>query len=215
MTATDATINPYPAGDTSSARFALEASDLGLGRLVSTQGVACRIGDVEIIPAVIVREPTIKDATKAIRRVSHSGSGPLVLVNAGDASFNRSLLAFPGVHILRHLHKAQKGSFDHVSARIAAERGVAVDIDLRPLLVMSGLQRQKVLKTYRDILSLHRKYRFMLTLSSNAWSWLEMRGPSEATAICRLFGMDESEVLLAFENIDRILSPVSTVRVVG
>jgi ribonuclease P/MRP protein subunit RPP1 len=215
MTATDATVNPYPAGDTSIARFALEASALGLGRLVSTSGQACRIGGVEIVPAVIVREPCFRDASKEVRRVSGQEKHPLVLVNAGDVSFNRSMLAFPGVDILRHLHKSQKQSFDHVSARIAAEKGVAIDLDIRPLMVTSGRPRQKILKTYREILKLHRKYGFMVTISSNAWSWLELRSPGDITAICGLFGMEEDEVAGALSSVDHILEPEQAVRVVA
>ena len=57
----------------------------------------------------------------------------ILIVNAGDNGFNRAVLQVRGVHILRHLHKTEKNSFDHITARMAAERGVAVDLDVRPI----------------------------------------------------------------------------------
>ncbi len=215
MTATDATVHPYPGGDTSLSRFALEASSMGFDRLLSTAGEAGRFAGVEITPAVIIREQTLKGATRVIRKACESDIRPVIMVNARDVAFNRGVLGFPGLDVLRHLHKSQKPSFDHVSARIACERGVAIDIDIRPLLVTSGHHRQKVLKTYRDILALHRKYGFLLTVSSNAWSWLEMRSPEDMAAICSLFGMSHQETIAALNSPERVLTHESPVRVIS
>lgn len=215
MTATDATVHPYPGGDTSLSRFALEAASLGYDRLLSTAGPACRMGGVEITPAVIIREQTLKGATRIIRKACESDVRPVIMVNARDVAFNRAVLSFPGLDVLRHLHKSQKPSFDHVSARMASERGVAIDIDIRPLLVTSGHHRQKVLKTYRDILGLHRKYGFMLTVSSNAWSWLEMRSTPDMAVICSLFGMTREETAAALSSPERLLTHESPVRVIS
>jgi len=148
-----------------------------------------------------------------VRRV---GSGAeVVLVEGGDLSFNRGVLSIRGIHILRQIHRTPRNAFDHIAARMAAERSVAIDIDLQPLVQGRGSVRQRALQRYADILRLQRHFRFPLTVSSSARSILDLRSPRECAALCSLFGMQESEVRAALSTVGRLLSPRGAVRVVA
>jgi ribonuclease P/MRP protein subunit RPP1 len=214
MDLTDACVFPYPAGDSSLRRLAIEAGELGLTGIVAIgEGLSGGQGSVSVIPGALVRETSVKGLLAELRRMARDAQ--IVLVNAGDNAFNRTAITQRRVQVIRHVHKAERDAFDHVTARMAADRGVAVDLSLRPLIQMRGPARQKVLQRYREIMVLQRRFRFPLTISSNALSVLEQRSVREMTGLCSLFGMTEEEVLEALGTIGRILDGARPVRVVA
>ena len=210
---TDACIHPYPAGNSSARRMVLEAGEMGFRAIVIPGAVPGEYNGVRIIPAIIISETDIRKVTGQIRK---RGNGvTLVLVDAGDNGFNRAVLTQRGVHCIRRIHRAPKNAFDHVSARLAEENGIAVDIDLSPLIQEKGVLRQKILYRYHDLMKLHSRYRFPLTLSSNACSVLDLRSPEEIRLLCTLFGMDKEDTNLALRTVWTLLSPAEQVMVVS
>jgi ribonuclease P/MRP protein subunit RPP1 len=212
MTLTDTCVHPYPVGDSSIRRMALEARQLGLGGLVAIDTPPGIIGGIKVTRGVIITATQVREVIAALRRVPRKDT--LVMVNATDPGFVRAAIGLKNVHILRHVHRAEKYAFDHVAARMAAEQGVAVDFDLRPVIYYRGVPRQKVLQKYMDVLTLHHRYEFPLTLSTNACSILDMRGPRELRSLSMLFGMDEETFSSLFTCVDRLLSPPYPVRVI-
>ena len=81
----------------------------------------------------------------------------MVSVSARDNGFNRAVIGLKGVHILRGIHAADKTAFDHVTAKMAADNNVAVDIDLSVLIAARGIARQRAIHRYRDILILEQQ----------------------------------------------------------
>jgi ribonuclease P/MRP protein subunit RPP1 len=136
------------------------------------------------------------------------------MVSSGDLAFNRGVIGLPGVRVLRGIHRSPRAAFNHVTAREAEARGVAVELDLSPLVGDRGIQRQRAISRYRDLLDLHRRYHFPLTLASNARSILGQRSVRDMVLLSRLFGMEEDEVTGALSSLDSILAGRSPVRVV-
>ncbi|MGA9206115.1 RNase P subunit p30 family protein, partial [Methanoregula sp.] len=97
--------------------------------------------------------------------------------------------------------------FDHVVARIAAENITAIDIDLSPLISGRGHPRQKAIHRYLDLMVLHRRFEFPLTISSSARSVLGLRAVREVAGLCSLFGMDETDVREALAGVGRATEP--------
>jgi len=192
MTTTDACLHPYPDGNSSLRRMALEAGALGFDSIVVPDAPPQEYFGVRVIPAILIAELNPRVISGLIR--ANGQKQPLVMVNAGENGFNREILNLKGIHILRQVHKTRKNSFDHVSARLAAERGVAVDIDLSPIIHSSGLSRQRVMQRYNDLVTLFNRYRFSLTLSSNACSILDLRSVEEICLLCGLFSLEEDDV---------------------
>ena len=205
MKITDACVYPYPCGDSSVRRMALEAKALGFDRLVAADTPSGEFYGIEIYPGILIRDSTVKDLISCIKRERNNKA--VVSVQAGDNGFNRSAINLKGVHILRGLHSADKNAFDHVAAKMAADNRVAIDLDLSPLISGRGFTRQRAMPRYRDILVLERRYEFPLTISSHARSILDMRAVREITGLCSLVGMDTPDVEMAFFGVDIITTP--------
>ena len=202
---TDASVHPYPAGNSSLRRMALEAGELGFDSIVAVEIPRQILGGIQVLSGVIIKELQIKDVIAAVKKKERSSD--VIFVNAGDNSFNRAVLTLSGVHVLRHIHKTHRSSFDHVTARIAAERQIALDIDIYPLVHLRGVHRQRTLRWYEDLVRLRKHYPFPLTISSNAHSVLDLRSPRELINLCALFGMSPEDVESALSALDRLISP--------
>lgn len=214
MKIADACVYPYPAGDSSARRLALEARSLGYDSIVAIDAPATEYCGVCVVPGIILTGMPAKDVQNRVKR--SRGSGTVVSVLMGDNGFNRAVLGTRGVHILRGIHAADKHAFDHVAAKIAADNSTALDIDLSALICQRGHARQKAIHRYLDLLILHRRFEFPLTISSSARSVLGMRAVREVTGLCSFLGMDESDVEEALAGVGRVLTPPEPdVKVIG
>jgi ribonuclease P/MRP protein subunit RPP1 len=192
--------------------MALEAGALGFDSIVVPDAPSLEYHGVRVIPAILIAEPNPRVIPGLLR--TNEEKRALVIVNAGENGFNRAILNLKGIQIIRHVHKTRKNSFDHVSARLAAERGVAVDIDLFPIIHSSGLTRQRVMQRYRDLIMLYQRYRFHLTFSSNACSILDLRSVEEICRLCGLFGMEEDDVRAGLGTAGALLDQKGPVTVI-
>ena len=213
MKITDACVFPYPAGDSSVWRFALEARLLGYDSIVAADTPAATICGVDVIPGMILGGIPAKEVQGRAKKTR--GTGTVLSAQMGDNGFNRAVAGTSGVHILRGIAAADKQAFDHVAAKIAADNATALDIDLSPLIFGRGHLRQKAIHRYLDLMVLYRRFEFPLTLSSSARSVLGLRAVREATGLCSLFGMDETDVQAALAGVSRVIgSGGETVRVI-
>lgn len=205
MKITDAAVCPYPDGDSSVRRLALEAAALGFDSLVAIGAPAATYGNVEVRSGLFIRNAGIKDILAHVKRVKDSGT--VVSVKAGNAGFNRGIVGLRGVHILRGIHAADKNAFDHVTAKMAADNRVAIDIDLSCLIAARGITRQRAVQRYRDVLVLERRFGFPITLSTYARSVLELRAVREISGLCSLLGMDIPDVERALAGAGMVTAP--------
>ena len=205
MKITDACVYPYPAGDSSVRRLALEARSCGYDSIVASDTPASEICGITVIPGIFVTGIPAKDVQNRVKKSRSTGA--VVSVQMGDNGFNRAVAGTTGVHILRGIGAADKRAFDHVAARIAADNITAIDIDLSPLISGRGHLRQKAIHRYLDLMVLHRRFEFPLTISSSARSVLGLRAVREVTGLCSLFGMDETDVCAALAGVGRVTEP--------
>ena len=208
MKITDACVYPYPRGDSSVRRLALEARQLGYDSIVAVDTPACEADGVTILSGLVITDMPVKDVTNQIKR--GKGQGVVVSVQARDNGFNRAVCGLKGVHILRDIAGADKYAFDHVAAKIANDNGTAVDLDLSPIISQRGHAREKVIHRYLDILVLHNRFEFPLTISSGARSVLDMRPVREVSGLCSLLGMDMRDAEDALAGVGKILAPKET-----
>jgi len=214
MKITDAAVCPFPNGDSSVRRFALEAAALGFDSLVALDTPSATYGEVEVRTGLFLRNAGMKDVIAQVKRVRDPKT--VISVKAGDAGFNRAVVGYRGVHILRGIHAADKNAFDHVTAKIAADNRVGIDIDLSVLIAARGIARQRAIQRYRDVMVLEERFEFPLTLSTYARSVLDLRAVREITGLCSLLGMDLPDVERAFGGVGTVTTPpVPSVRVVS
>jgi ribonuclease P/MRP protein subunit RPP1 len=214
MKITDAAVFPYPCGDTSVRRLALEAKILGFDSLIAMDTPAGSFDGVEIFSGILVQDASMRDVIARVKRAKESGT--VVSISARDNGFNRAAIGLKGVHILRGIQAADKMAFDHVTAKMAADNNVAIDIDLSVLIAARGVARQRAIHRYRDVLTFERRFEFPVSLSSYARSYLDLRAVREVTGLCSLIGMDISGVENALDAVGRVTTPpVSAVRVIS
>ncbi len=213
MKFTDAAVCPFPNGDSSVRRFALEAAALGFDSLVAFDTPSAIYGDVEVQRGLFIQNAGMKDVIAQVKRVNDPVT--VVSVRAGDAGFNRGVVGLKGVHILRGIHAAEKNAFDHVTAKMAADNRVAVDIDLSCLISARGILRQKAIQRYRDVMVLEQRFEFPLTLSTYARSVLDLRAVREISGLCTLLGMDLPDVEKALAGVGAVTAqPEPAVKVI-
>jgi ribonuclease P/MRP protein subunit RPP1 len=214
MKITDAAVFPYPCGDTSVRRLAIEAKILGFDSIVAMDTPPCSCDGVDVLSGILIRDVPVKDIIPRVKRARDAGT--VVSVCARDNGFNRAVIGLKGVHILREIQASDRNGFDHVAAKIAADNNVAIDFDLSVLIALRGVARQRAIHRYRDILALERRFGFPVTLSSHARSYLDMRAVREITGLCSLIGMDIPDAERALDSVGRITTPpASAVRVVS
>jgi len=209
----DACTCPYPKGDSSLRRMAIEARELGFDGMVAVGEVPpTGLSGITVLRGAVVRAENPREVLRQVRRLS--GVCDVVMVRARDARFNRAVVTQPGIQTFHGVHRIPRGGFDHVCARAAAERGVAVDLSIRPIIRYRGLGRQRVLDRYADILRLHRRFEFPLTLSSSAMSVLELRSSRQWHHLASLFGMEREEVDAAMKAVGTLVNPPRPVEAV-
>jgi ribonuclease P/MRP protein subunit RPP1 len=212
MIATDATVFPSPLGNTSIRRMVIETRELGFDSIVAIGQQGWERDGFSVIGGTLIREPQVKAVINAAR--VNSPIKGLLVVNAGNNGFNRAIIQVKGVHVIRHLHKTEKNSFDHIIARMSAENHVAIDIDLRPLVMSRGIWRQKTIQRYKDIIGLCERFEFPITLSSNARSVVELKSVREMVGLASLLGIAEPDARKALSVISSLISPAGPVQVV-
>jgi ribonuclease P/MRP protein subunit RPP1 len=213
MNITDAAVFPYPCGDTSVRRLALEAESLGFDSLVAMDTPSGTFNGVEIFSGIHMQDIPVRDVINRVKRARESGA--VVSVSARDNGFNRAIIGLKGVHILRGIQAADKTAFDHVTAKMAADNTVAIDLDLSILITARGIARQRAIHRYRDVLTFERRFEFPVTLSSYARSYLDLRPVREITGLCSIIGMDVADVEKSLDSVGRITTPPApAVRVV-
>ena len=211
MHCTDICTCMYPVGDSSLARMAMEAGALGFDTIVLPVEQPAVIGRVSVLPGHVIETRHVREV---ISDLSRAKPGQVMIVQAGDAPFIRGVIPLRGMHLLTGVENQRKNAFDHVSARLAAEKNVGVTIDLSHLLHLQGLQRQRVLQRYADLLTLHRRFEFPFVIGSFAHSALDQRSVREIILLCALFGMEKEEVIAGLTSLPGVLYPVQPVRVV-
>lgn len=207
MKITDACVCPYPCGDSSVRRMALESKNLGFDRLVAADTPSGEFYGIEVCTGIIIRSTPLKDLINRVKRERNSEA--VVSVEAGDNGFNRAVISLKGVHIIRGIQSAEKTAFDHVAAKMAADNRVAIDLDLSFLLSGRGIARQRAMHRFRDVLILEQRFEFPLTISSYAHSIMDMRAVREITGLCSLMGMDIPDVEKAFFGVDIITASLN------
>lgn len=188
--------HPYPEGSGSPSRMALTARQLGY-----TGICACWhqdfFGGKEKLPESVARgaeilAPNANELRRGIDRFRNRVD--VLAVHGGDEAINRAACEDGRVDVLAHPHEGGKTSgINHIIARLAADKGVAIEFSLYPIVRGKGGSRVKALSSYRTNFALVRKYGAPYIITSGAMSHYDLRDVRSTLALCRLFGMREKE----------------------
>jgi len=137
--------------------------------------------------------PIVTKKPSLIREVKNRNLKALIYVQGGDMRVNRFALE-SGVDALISPWLGRKDpGFDHVLARIAAKRGVAVGFSLAPLLRANPYERVQLLRFMAKTWELVKKYRVPRFLTGSAESKWEVRSPRDLMSLGINIGMEMPE----------------------
>jgi ribonuclease P/MRP protein subunit RPP1 len=88
-----------------------------------------------------------------------------------------------------------KRFFDRAEAELASNALTALEIDAKPLLVLEGPPRVRMLSNLRREVAIAREFHVPVVLSSGVSEQSLMRTPRDLASLAYLFGMNETEAL--------------------
>jgi ribonuclease P/MRP protein subunit RPP1 len=114
----------------------------------------------------------------------------VLLVHGGDIDLNRAAVETREVDILTH---PEAGRYDcgmnHVMARLARQNNVAIEINMRGILMSGKKTRSRILSNMRDNVELAKKYMMPIIVCSGAISHWELRDPLCLSSIAQQLGL--------------------------
>jgi ribonuclease P/MRP protein subunit RPP1 len=103
------------------------------------------------------------------------------------------LLNFPSTDFRRRF-------FDKAEAELASNSQASLEIEIKPLLIMKGPARVRLLSALRREAAIAKNFHVPVVISSGATSELFMRKPLEMAALATLFDMDKPSALGAISK---------------
>jgi RNase P/RNase MRP subunit p30 len=85
--------------------------------------------------------------------------------------------------------------FDWAEAELASSSLAALEVDVKPLLLLEGSARVRLLSCLRREVSIAREFHVPVVVSSGVGTELLLRKPREQAALVSLFGLDEVSAL--------------------
>ncbi len=133
---------------------------------------------------IVTKKPSL------IREVKNRNLPVLVYVQGGDVRVNRYALEARVDALMNPWLGRRDAGFDHVLARIAARKGVAIGFSLSPLLNAGQYDRAMTLRVMKRVWRLVDKYDVPRFLTSSAVKRWEVRAPRDLMSLGLAMGMD-------------------------
>ncbi len=155
--------------------------------------------DFKIFHGVEIHAQNVKELKKKMNKFKDED---VLIVDGGNLKINRAACEDPRVDVLANPYKNRRDSgINHVLAREAVDNEVAIELNINSILKTRFSTRAKLMSQYRQIIKLHRKFKFPLIISSNAHSLYDLRTPEDIIALVQCLGMDEEE---AYNSLSKI-----------
>src|SRR3989337_4284642 len=166
----------------------------------------CTSMGIDVASRVDLRPRTREQLVNQLRRLRRKFEVVSVFCEskevAGQGVKDRrvDLLSFPSIDYKRRF-------FDRAEAELACKSLAALEVDVKPLLVLEGPVRVRFLSTLRREVAIAREFQVPVVISSGVSSGGLLRKPRELAAVGSLFGLDEVSGLDAVSA-----NPVAIVR---
>ena len=199
-------------------RLLEKASKLGYGLVAVTFGQSVASGEIEelrktckhigvdVASRVDLKPRTADDLLRDLRKVRRKFE--LIGVSCESKSVSRQaakdrrvdMLFFPSIDFRRRF-------FDVAEAELASTGVASFEIDLRPLLVLNGPAKIRLLSTLRKEVVVSKHFRIPIIISSGVSEELLMRRPMEMAALASLFDLEQEAAIDAVSK-----NPVTIIR---
>lgn len=182
-------VHAAPDGESTVARLVVTAADQGYdGVVVRNHGDAraeydpAAVADaagVDVVPGVEIRADGPEQASGYLG--NYRDDHVVLAVHGGPERMNRFAVAQDRVDVLAHPFR--EGAFDQATAKDAAEHGVRIEFDLRPVLASGGGPRVQAIRRLRTARDLVEHFDVPYVVTGDPRSHLQLRAPRELAAV--------------------------------
>jgi len=173
---------------------------------VSKLRAVCKRAEIDFASRIDLQPRTQNELMKQLRRLRRKYE--VVCVACENKAVARQaakdhrvdLINFPSLDFRTRF-------FDRAEAELARNSLAALEIDVRPLLVLEGPARIRLLSSLRREVAIAKEFRVPIVVSSGATEERLLRRPREMAALAFLFGLDEASALKAVTH-----TPVAIVK---
>ncbi|MCW4008107.1 MAG: hypothetical protein NWF09_05410 [Candidatus Bathyarchaeota archaeon] len=151
---------------------------------------------IDFASRVDLRPKTPNELLRALRRLRRKFE--VICVNCENKQVARQAAKDRRVDLLNFSSlDFRKRFFDNAEAELASSSLAALEIDVRPLLVLEGASRIRLLSNLRREVAVAREFHVPIVISSGVSEEKLLRKPREMAALAFLFGLDEPTALKA------------------
>jgi RNase P/RNase MRP subunit p30 len=156
----------------------------------------CNEAEIDFVSRIDLRPQTQNELLRQLRRLRRKFEVVCVACEnkavARQAAKDRrvDLLSFPLLDFRRRF-------FDRAEAELARNSLAALEVDVKPLLVLEGAARVRLLSNLRREAAIAREFHVPIVVSSGVAREVLLRKPREMAALGFLFGLDEFSALEA------------------
>lgn len=127
----------------------------------------------------------------------------ILLARGGSLDMNRAAVETSGVQILTHPEHEGRPGLNHVLAKMAAKKEVAIEINFREILITSKRTRAKVLESIAHDVELAKKFHAPIIVCSGSVSHWMLRDPYVLASVATQVGLELKEAKDAVTKIPK------------
>ena len=156
----------------------------------------CNEAGIDFSPRIDLRPRTQNQLMRQLRRLRRKFE--VICVACENKAVARQAAKDRRVDMLRFpLLDFRRRFFDRAEAELARNSFAALEIDVKPLLVLEGPVRVRLLSSLRREAAIAKEFHVPIVVSSGVSRELLLRKPREMAALAFLFGLDEASALEA------------------
>ena len=154
----------------------------------------CNEAKIDLATRIDIKPRTQNELTHQLRRLRRKFE--VICVTCENKEVARQaakdhrvdLLNFPSTDFRRRF-------FDRAEAELSSKSLAALEVDVKPLLVLEGPARVRLLSSLRREIAIAREFHVPIVVSSGVSAEMQLRRPRELAALAFLFGLDEMSAL--------------------
>ncbi|MFP4530496.1 MAG: RNase P subunit p30 family protein [Halodesulfurarchaeum sp.] len=194
-------------GETTPGRFAVTVSRAGFDGMVlrnrqsaMAEVDADALASRHAIDVLCGIEITARDKATASGAIGNRRpEAEILLLRGRDPELNRFAVESPRIDVLAD-PMGGDGDVNHVIAEAAAENGVALEVNLGPVLRESGGTRVRAIRRLRKLRELIEDAAAPYVVSGAPRTHLAVRGPRELLAVGEQIGFDREQIRAGLET---------------
>ena len=166
------------------------------GDEVAKLKAVCSEAKIDFASRIDLRPKTQNELMHQLRRLRRKFE--VICVNCENKEVARQAAKDHRVDLLNFpLLDFRKRFFDKAEAELASNSLAALEIDVKPLLVLEGPARIRFLSSLRREVAIAKEFHVPIVVSSGVSEVKLLRRPREMAALTFLFGLDEASALKA------------------